>query len=326
MSSDAAMDVSNAVFQDEIAESLLGESTDSYAGNGEPETDRSGESEYDFDPIADSLVSDEQEDDDPSRLLEQTAGRFGERWEVSRQQDQEQAAEALPAPTPQAVEEHLAQIDQAVAEVGIDESAAKQLAYDLTAPYGADPSTLDAQGLGQFSGWNTIAAARVIGATQGDFSKIAPTPWPVVQKMTNDFCRVFGMDARDENVNSPRLSSALAGAHMNMVATALSRGLDRPVSELNDAEAAIFYVSELAQAVGHPAPSRAQCLKIADDYMKFVVNDLRRMQATPAREQQPSRRQSNSQRASRGSSRFQTNQDLFDDETLAAYAHEHGRL
>src|ERR1700719_1005905 len=128
MSSDAAMDVTNAEIQDEIANSLLGDEAEYSDVDEQPETDP--DEQVLSEAVEDSLV------DNPEQ--EET-----EQPEFEEQQEQyEQPTEEAPTElTPKAIQESIQSLDRAVTELGLnDEAAAMRLAQDLTVPFGTDPS------------------------------------------------------------------------------------------------------------------------------------------------------------------------------------------
>lgn len=313
-----AMDITRAAEQDEIANSLLGddleteessETSDVTYDVGEP-AERTPE-----DIAADSLVDQpEVESDEQTQQFEAPP---------------EQVEEIQQAPvdlSPQAIQQGIERLDQAVTELGLnDEAAAKSLAYDLSAPFGSDPSEINSQALGSTLAKMTLSAVQIFNAANADPANMpGPIPRDSAIAFTNDFLRAWGIDPRNSSVDPGQFSSVMLSGAMNFLDAVNTYGVNASLDRLNTAEGAQWFANALHRCFGNNEPvSRERALAIADAGGKYMLSILRKLgsqaQAQPtqqrsARSPRGASRQSQSKRAR---SKFSTNQDIFNEETMA---------
>jgi len=332
MSSEAMMDVSNAEIQDEIANSLLGDeyqddvSDPSEAGAGE------GQEEQIADSLGDEPQAELEADELEAQQFETEPGQ--------EQQDPQQQVEW----TPQAIQEGLQSLASDVDRLELnDEAAAGRLSYDLTAPFGIDPASIDSKALGSTMAKVVLSAHQNFEKTGGDASQV-PIPRDSAVAFTNDFLRSWGLDPRTISINPEQFSSVILAGTMNFLQAANTYGLDASLDRLNTPEAAEAFANAFHKCFGQNQPvTRDYALKIADAGGRYILSTLKKLAAhqaqAPPGQQQRSRQGRSSSGARQGSGarqsqprsragqqRFQSNADLFDDATMDAYTREHGRL
>ena len=228
MSSDAAMDVTNAESQNEIADSILDAPI---VGNWQDGAiAEEGEDQPGFD--ADAW-------EDPGQEI---LDEFDQQPEQSEAQPQEQGQRA--EPTAQDVEQGIQRLDQAVEQLGLnDQNAAASLAYDLTVPFGADPSSVDAKALGSTMSKVVLSAAQIFDQSGGQVNGLAPVPRESAQRFTSDFLRSFGLDPRTTQVDPQRFSNLILAGTLNFMDAARSHGLSATMDRLNSPEAAEWFAN-----------------------------------------------------------------------------------
>ncbi|HKH99712.1 MAG TPA: hypothetical protein VJ999_11440 [Candidatus Sulfotelmatobacter sp.] len=317
-------DISQAVEQADIADSILDAPiVGSWADGALAEEGEGGEHDPETwtDPGQEIL----------SEFEQQRPQQEGQ--EQGRHQSQSQNETQTPAePTPQQVQEGVEGLSQAVEQYQLnDSSAAQQLAYDLTAPFGGDPGSVDAKALGGTMAKAVLSAAQIFDSVGGKLENLAPVPREAAQQFTSDFLRSFGLDPRTAQVDPQRFSQLILGGTLSFISAAKTYGLNATMDRLNSPEAAEGFAKELHQCFGDDrAVSREYALHLADAGGKYILGILQKLQQLqPA--QHPARRSASaSPRQARGgkrsSAQFQTNGDIFDDDTMNLYQREHGRL
>ena len=116
-----------------------------------------------------------------------------------------------------------------------------------------------------------------------------------------------------------------------------THGLSARLDVLNSPEASEFFANALFQCFGSgERADRQYSLALADAGGRYILSVLRKLDGVQQSQQQPRRqnqsRQSQGRRSAptrqRSSARVQmrTNADLFDEEAMDRYQHEHGRL
>jgi hypothetical protein len=338
MSSENAMDVSNAEMQDEIANSLLGEpeaveqTAEEQGGQFEAE---------EFDPHSqDHFVSDEID-------------RAGEFFDEGTQQHARQPAQSeqtqQPAEAmPQSIEESIQALDQTVQEYQLNDPVdAKELATDLCDAFGTSvyDSGVNTEAIGSVMAKVGLSALNAFEATGGDPSKLPAISPESAKAFTYDFLKSWGVDPRTVEVDAQLLSNTVFCGALNFIATYRSLGgRVTEMARLNDPQAAEQFAGQFLRAFGVEGPiDRASALKLADAGAKHLLKLIARVeQIQPQQPARPQRRASASRssgqqrsssrperapgKGSGRSTRFQTNTDLFDDDTMNIYRREHGRL
>jgi hypothetical protein len=325
MSSENAMDVTNSETQDMIAESLLGEPEQA----GEEKGGQFGPGE--FDRSEDHFSSDEID----------RAGKFFDEAPQGRQAAQPEQQQAETAP--QSVQESVAALDALVSEHSLNDAAlAKDFAAGFCEAFGPDLYSAGAnvEGLGNVMAKTALSAAQVYDSVGGDLSKLPTEISPEAAKaFTYDFLKAWGVDPRTTQVNEQLFAGTVLQGVLNFYATYQARGGNTSVDQLNSSEMAEQFLGNFLRAFGVEGQvDRGMALRLADaggKYLLGFLGNLSAIQPQPARSQRSrtsASRSSVQQRSSarapgKGrSTRFRTNGDIFDDDTLNSYQREHGRL
>src|SRR5579864_1304643 len=310
-----AMDITRAEEQEAIATSLLGDELETE--QSEQPSEQYEESEDLQEQIADSLV------DHPESQAEDT--------QPEQYEEMQEPAEL----TPQAIQQGIQRLDQDVTELGLnDETAAKTLAYDLTAPFGVDPAGIDSQALGSTMAKMTLSAVQVFNAMGGDLSNgLGPIPRDSAIAFTNDFLRSWGIDPRNSSVDPGQFSSLMLAGALNFLDSVNTYGINASLDRLNSSEGAQWFADAIHRCFGmNDSVTRERALAIADAGGKYMLSILRKLesqaQAQPAQRNSRSNARSTSRQSqsTRARPRFDTNRDIFDTETLEFYERNHGRL
>jgi hypothetical protein len=337
MSSDAAMDISNSIFQDQVADSLMDPEGTTPLPEGwghievrEPESQPSEGSE-------DHFASDEL---DRASNLEgpwQDDQREGEGDAGQRepqpvaQQEPQQAVEV----TPQEIAARIEQTDAFIAERQlVDPTESAAMASEL----GIDPA--QAPAAGQSLARLGIAAIAVLDQAQWDLANVRPMHGMQLQAVHDEVCKLAGIE--DPRL-SPVANRQAFGADImfgiaNFFATVSRYGMNASLAQLNDAQQAEAFVNRLRSHFGENQPiDRATALRTVDAFTRPLLSlvrklDAQRQAASPPRRASASRSAASSRQRTtvegKPSSvpRMRTNNDLFDAQTLAAYQLDHGRL
>ena len=258
---------------------------------------------------------------------------FDQRSEQRAPQAEERQAEQSPAElTPQQVQEGVEQLSQAVEHYQLnDAGAAQQLAYDLTAANGGDPGSVDAGALGSTMAKAVLSACQIFDDYAGNPQNLPTVSREAAQHFTGDFLRSFGMDPRTTQVDAQRFSNLVLSGTLNFISAAKAQGLNATMDRLNSAEAAEWFANELHQCFGQTGPvSREYALHLADAGGKYILGILQKLQQLQPAQSNNRRAASGSSRQARGgrrsAARFQSNNDIFDADTMDLYQREHGRL
>jgi hypothetical protein len=244
------------------------------------------------------------------------------------QQEAQPEAQATRELTPVEIHDGIQQMHATVEELGLnDETAAQRLAHDLTAPFGADPRSVDSQALGQTMASAVLSAVQICESGQ----QVGPIPPAAAAEFTGDFLRSIGMDPRTIQVDSQQFATAVLGGTLNFLETVKVYGLNASLDRLNSPEGAEVFAGGLMKAFGITEPvTREHALHLADTGGKYILAVLQRLaRALPQEEEQSprqSRRSSGERSSSRGRSQFQSNRDIFDADAMGEYELRHGRL
>lgn len=325
-------DITQAVEQEAIADSILSAPVvGSWKDAGLAEAGEASEQEHDPQTWRDpgqEILSQFEEGQQPQEQARQ-AEQGQEQGEAQPEQVQAPPAEL----TPQQIEQGIEQLGQVVEQYQLnDQSAAQTLAYELTAPFGGDPGSVDAQSLGGTMAKVVVSAANIFENAAGNFEHLPPISPVAAQAFTSDFLRSFGLDPRTTQVDPQRFSNLMLGGTLSFISAVNTYGLNARMDRLNVPEAAEWFAKELHACFGDERPvTREYALHICDAGGKYILGILQKLQQLqPA--QQPSRRSAGARSAGqarggrRSTGRFQTNNDIFDADTMDSYQREHGRL
>ena len=328
-------DITEALTQDAIADSLINPAgavplPEDWGGHKEIR-EVATVTEDSFDPnlsdveneFGDSLVGNPEEggEADPAASAEELDEVLGDQaWrspdkaqETNEEQPQQEQPQEL---TPAEVHERIHQLDQAVEQLGLnDQPAAQELAYSLTAPFGADPGSIDAKILGSTMSKVVLSAAQIHDG--GNFENLAPISPEAAKAFTGDFLRAFGIDARAVEVDSQRLASTMLAGTLNFLSAVKTYGVNASLERLNTPEAAEAYVNSLLQALGQNQPaSREHALRLADSFGKYVLSLLQKLPQPAPQQGRQARSQARSGKPSRAAKRsgsqFRTNRTGHD--------------
>jgi len=119
--------------------------------------------------------------------------------------------------------------------------------------------------------------------------------------------------------------------------TVQQQGLSASMDRLNSAEAAEWFANELFKSFGMNQPvSREHAVHLADVGGKYILGIMQKLsQLRPAGQselrsgnQRTQRREASARSRSNSAKggRFQSNADIFDEQTMDFYHREHGRL
>jgi hypothetical protein len=328
MSSENAMDVSNAAFQDEIANSLLGDPEPVE----QPAEEQGGFEPEEFDRSEDHFFSDEID-------------RAGESFAKAPEQSEPTQPQAETAP--QSIQESIQTLDAVVQEYELNDPAiAKDFATEFCEAFGTDLFTSGAnvEGLGNVMAKTALSTAQIYDSVGGDLSKLpAEIPPESAKAFTHDFLRAWNVDPRTVQVNEQLLTGTVLQGVLNFYASYQQLGGKvTSVDQLNSPEMAEHFLGNFLRAFGvETQVDRGMALRFADAAGKYLLGFMGKLNAMPPQtaRPQPQRRasasrssgqqRSSARASSRGpgrSTRFQTNSDLFDDDTMNLYRREHGRL
>lgn len=250
----------------------------------------------------------------------------------SQQQEIEQETEQPSEITPQAVQAVSQQLEQQVNDLGLaDPAEASLLANSL----GVAPANSGA--LGSVIAKATLSALDVFKDCQGDFSRIPRISPEAARAFSSEFLRAVGTDARTSQADPQQLTSVVLHGALSFLQAVNTHGLSARLDVLNSPEASEFFANALFQCFGSgERADRQYSLALADAGGRYILSVLRKLDGVQQSQQQPRRqnqsRQSQGRRSAptrqRSSARVQmrTNADLFDEEAMDRYQHEHGRL
>jgi hypothetical protein len=348
-------DIKNAVEQDKIADSLLG-------NEGEQQTQPEAEaSEY---AASGTDLLDEAITEQAAERLQFDEGDSGvERWQAEHPEEESQQEQVRQeqspgleaeeqeqhVPTPEEVQAGVEQLDNAVKEYGLNEPAdARTFADDFTGAFGSDvfKASVDIESLGGVMSKTAFSALNIYAATGGDLSKMPAIPEQNAQVFAHDFLKGMGLDPRSmPNVDASLLARTTLGGMMNFLRTYDSYGgRVTDLSKLNDPKQAEFYLQNFMQALGVPgSANRETAVKFADACAKQLLRVMgkvsevnRQRQEAQANQRQPRARGQRIPASIRAGikgtkppTKFQTNSgpnEPFDAQTMAAYYERTARL
>jgi hypothetical protein len=260
----------------------------------------------------------------------------GERQSSEQEQPQNQTENQTEAYeqvelSPAEIQQGIQQLGETVEQLGLnDQEAATNLAYDLSAPFGADPRTIDSQALGQTMASAVLSAVQI---SDGGVENLGPVPAHAAQAFTGDFLRSLGVDPRTTQVDSQQFANVMLSGLVNFIDTVKVHGVNASLDRLNSPEASEWFAKGVLQAFGSTNPvTREYALHLADAGGKYILSVLRNLeqaQPQPRQGRQTGRQGQGSRSGSRQKSTrspFRTNNDIFDDEALNYYSKMHGRL
>jgi hypothetical protein len=349
--------VENAAFEAEVASSLLSPAEQEQE-QAQPEQH---ESQYSIagDDLLDEAIREQADDrfvlgDEESERLRSERGeqepreqpQAQERPERGEPQEREQTQQAA-EPTPEQVQAGVEKLDAGVQEYGLNEPAdARHFAEEFCAAFDTDiyKAGVDVGALGGVMAKTTLSALNVYAATGGDLTKMGGIPEQSAQAFAHDLLKGMGVDPRSVSVDASLLARTTLGGMVNFLNTYASYGGKvTDLAKLNDPQAAEFYLQNFLKAFGQEGPvNRETALKFADTCARQILRVLGKVsqineQRAASQERQP-RGRSRGQRVPaqfregiKGSKapRFRTNSgagEPFDDETVAEYHRQHGRL
>jgi hypothetical protein len=313
MSSEAAMDISNAALQDELASSLLdapivGNWMD---GNWDSAADERVAEEW-----PNGFGGDEAEELSPDQL----ALGPGERWQSETEEgeqevEQEDGQQFDPESTQQTqefteeeVNSQIGQLYDVIEQSGLnDRGAAQQLGYDLTAPFGADSANVDSDALGQ--------AMSVLGASSIEFylgggriENAPPIHAAAASYLTTGIAQAFGMDdSIFDTQRSQDLAEFTRTSYLGILDAFNTNGIDAPLHRVNAAETAQAAGNRLNQIFGINEPMPLQhAMYLANSFATYVRAQVKLWPQRAEEQRQDS--------------------DYFDNEAIEMYRREHGRL
>jgi hypothetical protein len=341
--------IEDAIFQDDIANSLLGPEAE------QEQAPEQTESEYAVhgDDLLDEAIAEHDVADRFGNGDERVETRRQERPETeTSEQPQErlrserapQESEQRHAPTPEEVQAGVERLDSGVKEFGLNEPAdARQFADEFCGAFGTDvyKAGVDVGALGGVMAKTALSAIDVYHATGGDLSKMGEIPAQNAQAFAHDLLKGMGVDPRSMNVDAMLLARTTLGGMINFLNTYQSYGGKvTDLAKLNDPQQAEFYMQNFMRALGIEGQiNREAALKFADACAKQMLRVMGKIsqvneQRAASQERQP-RGRSRGQRVPAGmregirgskAPRFKSNQDVFDGGTMDYYQQQHGRL
>ena len=337
--------IEDAVSQDEIANSLLGDE----AQQEQPEQETSDFAFSGADLLNEAI---EEQESGPFNFNAERAERVQhlrteqpemesqepqERLRSERAEEtQEQIQEQPQAATPQQVTEVSQSLERAVEQFALNDTAtASEFASEFVGAFGSTPhdANVDVQALGSTMAKAALSTVMIYEATRGDMSKLPAIPEDAARKFAFDLLASYRLDPRTmPNIDPSLLSRTVQGGMFNFLSTYYQKfgGRVSDLRQLNDPQQAEFYLSSFMKALGvEGQPDRQVAIRFADacgKYLLGVIGKLQRAQEQNA-SQQPRGRASRGQRVPsrfregvKGSKvpRFQSNQDIFSGSAVEA--------
>jgi hypothetical protein len=312
-------DISNASFQSALQESLVaeGESVPLSSIDIDGTADERVQEEWPNEQadFAEQSADDSEQEPANQNLTEQYEEMVEENeiLDAAEQSLQEQENQPPHELTPAELNAGIQQLGERAEQLGMNDAAsAQQLAYELTAPFGAAPNTIDSQVLGSVMSKTVLSALDIYTANGGNLEGLGAIPPAAAQAFTSDLLSAMHVDPRMASVDSNALASLVLGATLNVVDTVNRYGLDARVEQFNAPEVAEFFVSNLYRVFGVDAPvNRAEALHIADSFAKYVQSGLRQASARIGPQQRT--QQQRTPRRSSARRTFESNNDIFGD-------------
>jgi hypothetical protein len=319
-------DVTQASEQEAIADSLVS------ADGAEPfawghtqitspppdeDTERYYFSEYEReqDELADTLVSERKESPD-----ELTGAASREELEALGLMGKQEQSEQAEAPAPQSFEQKLESIDSVIEKNVLH---TPEMVNELASGLSFNIEAADQDALGRAASRTVLSAGSLL---DGQGQQIANhTVSPMAAKIwANDFLPGIGIDPRTTNVDTQALAQTVMDGTLNILDTIIQKG-STDIRQINEADAAMHFATRFAQAFGHANINidRREAVDLADQWAKYVVGMYQRavqvqtkQKSTRAQAQPQQRKQSRGKPAKTGKSYFQTNNDIFDTDTM----------
>jgi hypothetical protein len=320
-------DISQAVEQQEIADSILDAplvASFPHTGNApaqqeapEPETQQDGTD-------ADAFV--EQE------AARKAGAEFpGEKPEREQPEAQPQPQEQAQEQTPEQARESIQSQETFLRENKlIDATDTKELVFGMAESLGGSVSSFNVEELGSTSALVALSAARVEEALGQNFNQLAAqvfqgqsgplVPAAMADEFTNRFLRSCNQEPRlwEGRIDKQLLADTVFFGDANIIHTLRSHPGVTNVSEINSStDACLWAYGNFLRAFGqnveevyaaNPQQFLGNAIRLADaraSYLLPFVGKLGQIQPTQQR-----------QVGQRGASRFKTNADLFDEDTL----------
>jgi hypothetical protein len=344
--------IEDSVFQEEIASSLLSpaeQQQEQAQPEGEPSEYAAAATDLLDEAIREQgddrfALGDEESDRLRSERGEQEPRELPPAQEQPERGEQQEQAQA---PTPEQVQEGVEKLEAGVREYGLNEPAdARQFADEFCAAFGTDvyKAGVDVGALGGVMAKTALSVLNVYTATGGDLTKMGAIPEQSAQAFAHDLLKGMGIDPRSMNVDASLLARTTFGGMINFINTYQSfGGKVTDLARLNDPQAAEFYLQNFLKALGQEGPvNREAAIKFADACGKQMLRVLGKLlqvnEQRAANQERLPRGRSRGQRVPaqfregiKGSKapRFRTNSgagEPFDDETVAEYHRQHGRL
>jgi hypothetical protein len=198
-----------------------------------------------------------------------------------------------------------------------DPASAHQFAEEFCGAFGSDmyKSGVNVEGLGNVMAKTAVSALNAYQWCNGDISRLGPIPAESARAFTSEFLRAWGVDPRAVQVNERQLAETVFLGAVNFLGTYQQfGGKVSNLDQLNNPEAAEWFLGSFLQAVGvqNAAVDRTVALKLADAGGKYLLSFMNKVGQLQPR-QQASRRQSGQRASRRG---FRTNQDIFSPDVL----------
>jgi hypothetical protein len=353
-----SVDIKDAAAQDAVATSLLSAPIvgswreGPLAESGEHQPSEGAEQLADLSTDRDDWRVENQPVD--PLVAQEAAKRNAEQ----REQPEQQVEQPAP-PTPEQIQEGIQHLDTFVRENGLnDPESARGFASEMCEAFGTDmfASGVNVEALGQTMAKTACSALRMFDELGGDLSKMPPIPAESAQAFAHDFMKAWGADSRATPVNAQLLTQTVLSGALNFIGTYHRfGGKVTDMAQLNQPEAAEQFLGQFLHAFGIEAPpDRAAALRFADAGGKYLLSFMNRLgQLQPREQPRTSSKRSSGRRQSartnvfedmelpktipkkgedfspkgrRARASFQTNKDIFGDDTMRIYEREHGRL
>lgn len=318
-------DISQAIVQDEIASSLMDAPiVGSWADGSLAESGVDVESAQ-IEPgleqeRTDGSLSDQERDD-----LARSVSKPGESFQKEGAQKAQPSAEQQSQPlTAEQIQEGIVALDGVIEQHQLnDPASANEFANEFCGAFGLDvySSGVDVKGLGNVMAKTAFSALTAYDASGGDPSKLAPIPPASAQAFSREFLRAWGVDPRETAVDEQLLANTVFAGAMNFLDSYQKYGGKvSDMDQLNSPEAAEFFLGNFLKAFGlETQVDRTMALKFADAAGKYLLGFMAKVNQMQPQAQPSERRAGSGRRAqssARRSSRFQSNADIFDEETL----------
>lgn len=309
-------DVTEAVAQDMIADSLM---SDDYGvlGSVNELFERTETSTYE--PLEQEAPDYERESQEPKEQERETPEPIQElendlRDEMAMQLADEQVqeqAESVSAYWGQRVE--ALQLN--------DPETATEFASNLAAMGGMalEDSGVDVKQLGHTMSKTALSVCELFNEYEGNLGNIPGIPEHEAQEFADDLLGAWGVDTRMfPNVDAGRLAATVFVGGYRILEACKAADYTTDMRKINSPENAVNFATSFLNSIGIEGQAeRAWAIQLADAFGRYVISTATKFSG--AQEQQAERQ---THRASQPSSKrravqkFQTNDDIFDEETL----------